>query len=59
MKVKTRGIVVFRKDYTVPMTKEEEQIAKQKGVEEFHLSKMFSVNVNNAIPFNHRICNEM
>ena len=59
MKVKTRGIILYRKDFTVPMNKEEEQIAKQKGVEEFHFSRPFSVNVNNAIPPSHRICNEV
>ena len=50
-----RGIVIKRKDCTIPMTKEEEQIAKQKDLEEYRIPRQFSVRINNDIPFDHKM----
>ena len=54
-KNKMRGIVIKRKDCTIPMTKEEEQIAKQKDLEEYRIPRQFSVRINNDIPFDHKM----
>ena len=58
MRIKTRGIIIHRKDCTIPMTKEEEQIAKQKNLEEYRIPRVFSVKINNEIPPSHKLCNE-
>ena len=58
MRIKTRGITIRRKDCTIPMTKEEEQIAKQKNIEEYRIPRTFFVRINNEIPPDHKLCRE-
>ena len=53
---KFRGISLRFIDRTVPMTKEEEQIAKKLKVEDFRIPRWFHVRINNSIPPDHRIC---
>lgn len=57
-KIKTRGITIRRIDKTVPMTEEEQKIAKKLEVEEFRKPRWFRVKVNAAIPLNHKMCQE-
>lgn len=56
--IKMRGTVLKRRDFTVPMTKEEEKLAKKFHVEEFRNPKNFIVRVNAAIPPSHKMCRE-
>lgn len=58
MNIKTRGIVIRRKDFTVSMTKEEEKLAKKNGVDEYRIPKTFTARVNAAIPPSHKMCSE-
>jgi hypothetical protein len=56
MAKKFRGIQLRFLDKTVPMTKEEEQIAKKLKRDDFRIPRWFNVRINNAIPPSHRIC---
>lgn len=53
-KIKTRGITIRRIDKTVPMTEEEQKIAKKLGIEEFRKPRYFRVKINDAIPPTHK-----
>lgn len=55
---KMRGTVLKRRDFTVPMTKEEEKLAKKFHIDEFRNPKNFIVRVNAAIPLSHKMCQE-
>lgn len=57
-KIRTRGITIRRIDKTVPMTDEEQKIAKKLGVEEYRKPRWFRVKVNAAIPPSHKMCQE-
>ena len=50
------GIVIKRKDVTIPQTKEEEKIGKEKGIENFRIPRSFTVRVSRAIPPTHNLC---
>ena len=50
------GIVIKRKDATIPQTKEEEKIGKEIGIENFQIPRSFTVRVNRAIPPTHNLC---
>lgn len=45
-----KGITIYRRDFTRPMTKEEEQLAKKYYVDEFRLSTPFRLTEIAAIP---------
>lgn len=45
------GIVIKRKDMTIPQTKEEE-----KAGTDYRIPRSFTVRVNSAIPPTHKLC---
>lgn len=51
-----RGISIYRKDATVPMTDNEQKMAKKLNVNSFRYSKLFNVKINAAIPKSHQMC---
>lgn len=55
-KIRTYGIVIKRKDMTIPPTKEEEKIGKEKNIENFRIPRSFTVRVNRSIPPTHNLC---
>ena len=55
-KIKTRGIIIKRRDLTVPQTKDEEKKAKALNNPNYRTPKQFIVRINAEIPASHRIC---
>lgn len=51
-----RGISIYRKDATVPMTDVEQKMAKKLNVSTFYYPKKFNVRINAAIPYSHKMC---
>ncbi len=51
-----RGLTIYRKDATVPMTDAEQKMAKKLNVPSFRYSKPFNVRINAAIPAEHHMC---
>lgn len=56
MSTKMRGISIYRKDATVPMTDVEQKMAKKLNVSTFYYPKKFNVRINAAIPYSHKMC---